>query len=58
MFIHVCKVDSNCAASGWMCEARAQSKERYLLSLFVVLDGKFVFVDEKLLHQFETNCDS
>lgn len=41
-----------------MCEARAQSKERYLLSLFVVLDGKFVFVDEKLLHQFEANCDS
>lgn len=45
-----------------MCEARAQSKERYLLSLFVVLDGMVVFscvsVDEKLLHQFETNCDS
>lgn len=50
MFIHVCKVDSNCAASGWMCEARAQSKERCCC--------KLVFVDEKLLHQFETNCDS
>lgn len=42
VFIHVCKVDLKCAMCGWVCEARAQSREHRLhhyLSNSLVVNG-------------------